>query len=198
MRFEGLIFDCDGTLTDSMPVHYISWHRVLSRRGVVFEEERFYALAGMPTDKIIALLSREQGIVLDPLALASEKEADFLEVIHLVTPIEPVVRIVREEHRRAKLAVASGGWTRVVRRQLEQIGYLEHFDAIVCAEDTARHKPDPDVFLEAARRLGVPPERCCVYEDADLGIEAARRAGMACVDVRDWYTPRRILPHLLS
>jgi HAD superfamily hydrolase (TIGR01509 family) len=181
---RGLIFDCDGTLTDSMPVHYISWHRVLARRGVVFEEDRFYALAGVPTDKIIALLSAEQGIALDALAVAREKEADFLETVHLVGPIEPVIRVVQQQHRRRKLAVASGGWQSVVRRQLETIGILDRFDAIVCAEDTERHKPEPDCFLEAARRLGVAPELCCVYEDSDLGIEAARRAGMQWVDVR--------------
>lgn len=190
MDYQGLIFDCDGTLTDSMPVHYVAWHATLSRRGVRFDEERFYALAGVPTDKIIAMLSHEQGIPLDPMELAAEKEADFMQSLHLVTPIEPVVRIVREQFQRRKLAVASGGWTSVVRKQLEQIGYLEYFDTIVCAEDTERHKPEPDCFLEAARRMNVPPQACCVYEDSDLGIEAARRAGMAWVDVRPWYLPR--------
>lgn len=190
MNYQALIFDCDGTLTDSMPVHYVAWHATLSRRGVRFDEERFYALAGVPTDKIIALLSQEQGIALDPMELATEKEADFMKAIHLVTPIEPVVRIVREQLGKTKMAVASGGWTSVVRRQLEQVGYLQHFDTLVCAEDTQRHKPEPDCFLEAARRLGVAPEFCCVYEDSDLGIEAAKRAGMAWVDVRPWYLPR--------
>ena len=194
MSIQALIFDCDGTLTDSMPVHYISWHATLSRHGVVFEEDRFYALGGMPTDKIIAMLSVEQGIPLDHVALAREKEADFLNQLHLVVPIEPVVRIVREQHGKLKMAVASGGWRQVVRRQLELIGYLDHFDAIVAAEDTERHKPEPDVFLEAARRLDVPPQFCRVYEDSDLGIEAARRAGMQWVDVRQWHTPRRMSP----
>ncbi|HTN76391.1 MAG TPA: HAD-IA family hydrolase [Pirellulaceae bacterium] len=192
MSPQALIFDCDGTLTDSMPVHYLSWHATLSRHGIVFEEERFYALGGMPTDKIIAMLSSEQGIPLDHMEIAREKEDDFLKSLHLVVPIEPVVQVVREHHGKLKMAVASGGWRAVVRRQLELIGYLEHFDTIVAAEDTELHKPEPDVFLEAARRLNVPPQFCRVYEDSDLGIEAARRAGMEWVDVRQWHTPRRM------
>jgi len=90
--------------------------------------------------------------------------------------------------------VASGGYRDIILAQLERIGCADWFDAIVTAEDTKRHKPEPDVFLEAARRLNVRPEHCRVYEDADLGIEAARRAGMECVDVRQLHTPRRITP----
>lgn len=192
MSIQALIFDCDGTLTDSMPVHYIAWHATLSRHGIVFEEDRFYALGGMPTDKIIAMLSTEQGIPLNAMQVAREKEADFLNALNQVVAIEPVIRVVQEHHGKLKMAVASGGWRDIVRKQLEIIGYLDHFDTIVAAEDTERHKPEPDVFLEAARRMNVPPEFCRVYEDSDLGIEAARRAGMEWVDVRQWHTPRRM------
>lgn len=190
-EFAALIFDCDGTLTDSMPAHFASWRRTLGRYGIEFTEARFYELAGQPTEKIISLLGREQSIAVDAAQVAGEKEDDFLAEIHLVRPIAEVVDVVRQNHGRARLAVASGGWRRVVTAQLKQIGLFELFDAIVTAEDTDRHKPAPDVFLEAARRLGVAPERCCVYEDADLGVEAARRAGMQCVDIRHLVLPRR-------
>jgi HAD superfamily hydrolase (TIGR01509 family) len=159
---------------------------------VVFDEDRFYALGGMPTDKIIAMLSAEQGIPLNPLEIAREKEEDFLRSLHLIEPIAPVIEALNSHHGKLKMAVASGGWRHVVEHQLRQIGIYDHFEAIVTAEDTERHKPEPDVFLEAARRLNVPAEACRVYEDSDLGIEAARRAGMQWVDVRVWHTPRRI------
>jgi HAD superfamily hydrolase (TIGR01509 family) len=97
-----------------------------------------------------------------------------------------------------KMAVASGGMRHVILKQLTQIGCVDWFDAIVTAEDTERHKPHPDVFLEAARRLHVSPEHCRVYEDADLGVEAARRAGMQVVDVRAIHTPRRITPRAVG
>ena len=191
---QALIFDCDGTLTDSMPAHYTAWRTVLQRYGVTFEEDRFYALGGIPSDKICALLSAEQGTTIDATLAAKEKEAEFMAVLHLIQPIAAVTDIVRQHRGQLKLAVASGGFRRVVTSQLQHIGLADWFDAIVCAEDTARHKPEPDVFLEAARRLAILPQHCRVYEDSDLGIEAARRAGMSWVDVREFHTPRRVSP----
>jgi len=188
----GLIFDCDGTLTDSMPLHYIAWREVLGRHGIAFDEDRFYSLGGMPTDKIIAMLAEETGTKLDPLAVAHEKEQAFLGSMHLLEEIPAITQIVREQRGRLKMAVASGGFRNVITRQLRQLRLSDYFDTVVTAEDTQRHKPEPDVFLEAARRLGVPPGRCRVYEDSDLGIEAARRAGMTWIDVRAVHRPRRI------
>ena len=130
------------------------------------------------------MLAEEQGITLDFEQVNRAKEEAFLNSLHLLKPIEPVVQIARKHFGKLKLAVASGGVRRVVHRQLEQIKVIDWFETIVTAEDTERHKPDPDVFLEAARRLGVEPKSCRVYEDGDPGIEAARRAGMECVDVR--------------
>jgi beta-phosphoglucomutase family hydrolase len=192
MDILALIFDCDGTLTDSMPLHYIAWREVLGRHGIAFDEDRFYSLGGMPTDKIIAMLASESGLTLDPLAVAHEKEQAFLDHLHLLDEIPAITQVVREQRGRLKMAVASGGFRNVVQRQLRQLGLSDYFDAVVTAEDTERHKPEPDVFLEAARRLGAPPARCRVYEDSDLGIEAARRAGMSWVDVRTVHRPRRI------
>ena len=181
---SALIFDCDGTLTNSMPVHFVCWRQTMARHGIEFDEERFYALGGVPSDKIVSLLSAEAGLTLDAALVAEEKEQAFLETLHLLEPIAAVVEIARLHRGRKKMAVASGGFRHVIERQLAQIGVSDWFDTIVAAEDTPRHKPEPDVFLEAARRLGVSPHQCEVYEDSDLGIEAARRAGMQWVDVR--------------
>jgi HAD superfamily hydrolase (TIGR01509 family) len=189
---SALIFDCDGTLTNSMPVHYVCWRRTMARHGIEFGEERFYALGGVPSDKIVSLLAGEAGLTLDATFVAQEKEQAFLETLHLLEPIAAVVEIARLHRGQKKMAVASGGFRHVIERQLAQIGVSGWFDTIVAAEDTERHKPEPDVFLEAARRLGVPPNECEVYEDSDLGIEAARRAGMSCVDVRQLTSQCRI------
>jgi beta-phosphoglucomutase family hydrolase len=194
MDIQALIFDCDGTLTDSMPLHYLAWREVMGRHGITFGEDRFYSLGGMPTDKIIAMLAKEHGLELNALEVAKEKEEAFLGHLHLLEEIPAVTRVVREQRGRVKMAVASGGFRSVILRQIQQIGLEGWFDTVVTAEDTQRHKPEPDVFLEAARRLNVSPAHCRVYEDADLGIEAARRAGMACVDVRTFHRPRRITP----
>jgi HAD superfamily hydrolase (TIGR01509 family) len=189
---SALIFDCDGTLTDSMPLHFLAWRQTLDRHGLALDEDRFYALGGMPSSKIIAMLCVEQGRSLAVEAATHETEQAFFDLLHQLEPIAAVLDIAREQRGQLKMAVASGGLRHVIQRQLTLVGCLDWFDALVTAEDTHRHKPDPDVFLEAARRLGVAPAECRVYEDADLGIEAARRAGMECVDVRDWHTPRRI------
>lgn len=183
-HIHALIFDCDGTLTDSMPVHLRAWAQTMAAHGVMLSSERFYALGGMPSDRIIALLGEESGVRMDPDAVSREKEEAFLDLLDEVRPVENVVRLAREQRGQRKLAVASGGFRWVVDRQLRHIGLSGWFDAVVTAEDTDRHKPAPDVFLEAARRLGVSPSACMVLEDADLGIKAAHRAGMAVVDVR--------------
>ena len=186
---RGLIFDCDGTLADTMPVHHRAWTAMLTPHGVPFPVERFYQLGGMPTAQIIRLLSRETGVPVAEDAVAgmvAAKEALFLELLHEVERVVPVVAVAEAYRGRLPMAVASGGYGEVVRRTLLKIGIGDWFDAVVCAEDTARHKPEPDVFLEAARRLGVPPETCVVFEDTDIGVEAAGRAGMPAVDVRAW------------
>lgn len=187
-----LIFDCDGTLTDSMPVHYVCWQKTMVAHGIEFTEDRFYALGGMPSDKIVELLSCEAGLALDGAAVAAQKEQAFLDTLHLLEPIAAVVEVARQNRGKRKMAVASGGFRHVIERQLRHVGIFDWFDALVTAEDTPRHKPEPDVFLEAARRLGASPAECLVYEDSDLGIEAARRAGMQWIDVRTLHTPRRV------
>ncbi|HYH66483.1 MAG TPA: HAD-IA family hydrolase, partial [Urbifossiella sp.] len=181
----GLIFDCDGTLADTMPAHYRAWTAMLGRHGIGFTEQRFYELGGVPTAQIIRILSAETGVpVTDVDAMVAEKEAAFLAHIHAIQPLEAVVAVAAAYRGRLPMAVASGGYRDTITRTLDQLGVRGWFDATVTAEDTARHKPEPDVFLEAARRLGVPPAACVVFEDTDIGLEAARRAGMASVDVR--------------
>jgi beta-phosphoglucomutase family hydrolase len=189
---NGIIFDCDGTLADTMPSHYEAWMAILDRYRLEMSEERFYALGGWPTKRVAELLISESGRQIDVEQLSHEKELLFQEMLHLVRPIEPVVEVARQHRGKLPMAVATGAVRPICEKILRQIGVPDLFDTIVSSEDVARHKPAPDVFLEAARRLGVEPARCRVYEDTDPGIEAARQAGMEYIDVRDLYTPRRV------
>jgi len=193
-KIQGLIFDCDGTLADTMPLHFVAWRATLDRYNVPLNEDRFYSLAGQPTVHIVQLLLDEQGIAEDAERISLEKEQAFLDVLDDVEPIEAIVSIAREHHGKLPMGVGSGSRRDVVQRILKRIKLDDVFDCVVGAEDTAKHKPEPDVFLEVARRLNVPAENCRVYEDADLGVEAAKRANMECFDVRDVHTPRRITP----
>jgi HAD superfamily hydrolase (TIGR01509 family) len=190
-NYQALIFDCDGTLTDSMPLHYIAWSRALSRYGVAFPEDRFYALGGMPSKKIVSLLAGEHGVDVDANIAAQEKEGLFLDLMQHLVPIDEVIEVAKHFRGQLPMAVASGGYKHIILQQLDQIGITDWFDTIVTAEDTVRHKPNPDVFLLAAKRLGVEPQQCLVYEDATLGVEAAKSAGMDFIDIRNFYTPRR-------
>jgi beta-phosphoglucomutase family hydrolase len=183
---KALIFDCDGTLTDSMPVHYRAWREVMDSVDVEFTETRFYELAGVPGPKVMNAIADH----LEPQVqtqLLDRREELFFEMLSEVTPITPVIDIARRHRGDLQMAVASGSIRASVSRQLEVIGIADWFETVVTAEDTERHKPEPDVFLEAARRMGADPSLCRVYEDSDLGIEAAHRAGMEVVDVRPLY-----------
>ena len=182
---KGIIFDCDGTLADTMPLHWRAWQTITQRHRLHFPVDRFYALGGVPTRDILKMLSREQGVSLDPLAVALEKENEYLPLITQIEPVDVVVGIARDHYGTIPLGVASGGTKKIITRVLQHLGIAELFDAIVTSEDVIRQKPAPDIFLEAARRMGVPPADCRAYEDTDLGLEAIRAAGMEAVDVRD-------------
>ncbi|HEV3383402.1 MAG TPA: HAD family phosphatase [Gemmata sp.] len=196
---HALIFDCDGTLADTMPAHYKAWLAMLGKYGIPFPETRFYAMGGMPTAQIIRVLAADAGVAVDDVdAMVQEKEQGFLKHLDAVTLIEPVVTIAAAYRGKLPIAVASGGYRDTITRTLDRLSIRSWFDAMVTAEDTPRHKPEPDVFLEAARRLGVAAAGCVVFEDTDIGLEAARRAGMLDVDVRPWrknaLTPQPLLP----
>ena len=184
MKIKGIIFDCDGTLADTMPLHWRAWQVISARHGLHFPEDRFYSFGGVPSRDILKLLSVEQGRPLDHLAVAHEKESEFLPLIAQVEPINAVVGVARENHGKIPMAVASGGTRKVITQVLTHLGIAHLFDAIVTSEDVTRQKPAPDIFLEAARRIGVDPQFCRAYEDTDLGMEAIRSAGMDAVDVR--------------
>lgn len=184
-HIRGLIFDCDGTLADTMPLHWRAWQAMAARHRFHITEERFYALAGIPSRDILRDLGREQRLDFDPLLVAREKEQEYLTLLEHVAPIEHIVAIARAQHRQRPLAVASGGTRHIIERVLVHLGIRSLFDTVVTSEDVRLQKPAPDIFLEAARRLGVPPGACLAYEDADLGLQAIRAAGMLAVDVRE-------------
>ena len=184
-RPRAIIFDCDGTLADSMPLHWRAWQVIARRHGFSLPEDRFYSLGGVPSRDILKVLSAEQGVPLDPLAVAREKEAEYLPLIAQVEPINTVVGVARAYYGKIPLAVASGGTKRVIEQVLDHLDIRHLFQAVVTSEDVLNQKPAPDIFLEAARRLGVPPQCCRAYEDTDFGMQAIRAAGMEAVDVRE-------------
>ena len=187
MEPKGLVFDCDGTLADTMPLHWRAWQIITERHRLHFPEERFYALGGVPSRDILKILAAEQGRSLDHLAIAHEKEEAYLPLMVNVEPIPAVVEIAKAHHGKIPMAVASGGTQAIICQVLEQLKIRHLFAAVVTSEMVTNQKPAPDIFLEAARRIGVEPKHCRAYEDTDLGMTAIRAAGMEAIDARQWH-----------
>lgn len=181
--FRAYLFDCDGTIVDSMPLHYIAWKTALAEHGCVYEEKLFYAWGGRPIREIIRLLNEAQGLHMPVEEVAEKKEAIYLSLLPQLKAIPEVIEHIDAQHGRIPLAVVSGSRRDSVTGSLGALGLLDKFETLVCAEDYQRGKPAPDAFLLAAERLGIPASECLVFEDTELGIEAATAAGMASVKV---------------
>jgi beta-phosphoglucomutase family hydrolase len=183
-HIKGLVFDCDGTLADTMPLHWRAWQVIAAKYKLHFPEDRFYALGGVPSRDILKMLAEEQGVTLDHVKAGHEKENAYLPFMAQVEPIHAVVEIARANYGKIPMAVASGGTQQIICDVLEHLKIRHLFDAVVTSEMVQNQKPAPDIFLEAARRIGVDPKCCRAYEDTELGLQAIRAAGMEAVDVR--------------
>jgi beta-phosphoglucomutase family hydrolase len=184
-NIKALIFDCDGTLADTMPAHYLAWREVTRANGADFPEDIFYQTGGMPGNKVVQLLNDRFGYQLNPQQITHDKEVLFYEkYVPQSQPIEPVVAIARQYQDKLPMAIATGGFRHIATKILKLIQIWDWFDTMVTSEDVVHGKPAPDTYLEAARRLNVLPAQCHAFEDSDPGIESARRAGMTVTDVR--------------
>ena len=184
-EIKGLIFDCDGTLADSMPLYHRAWRVALAANGATFDFtwEIFMSRAGVSTEGTVTALNQEFGTALDAASVEALQFAEYARLVEDVKPFPEVVAIAEAHRGKLPMAVASGGARHLVERTLELIGVRPLFDAVVVAADVPRGKPHPDIFLHAAKLLGVRPERCLVFEDGRPGIVAAEAAGMRTVFV---------------
>lgn len=182
-EFDAYLFDCDGTIADSMPLHYIAWRQALGEWGCVYPEDLFYQWGGKPIREIIAALNEQQGLQMPVEEVAVRKEALYYELLPQLTAVPEVLAEIEEAHGRIPFAVVSGSTRESVVASLEVLGLVEKFDVMVCAGEYPRAKPAPDPFLLAAEKLGVEAGKCLVFEDTDLGIESATAAGMRSVRI---------------
>jgi HAD superfamily hydrolase (TIGR01509 family) len=179
-----LLFDCDGTLADTMALHHAAWHETLLEHGIDCPRSFIDTHAGVPTHGIVAEVNQRWGTQLDGDVITEEKEGRFAALVHRAVPVEEVLATAHAYHGKLPMAVVSGGTREMVHATLEAIEAIGLFPVIITASDPVAPKPSPDVFLEAARRLGVDAGKCHVFEDGDPGIVAAERAGMTFTDVR--------------
>jgi len=179
--FAAYLFDCDGTIVDSMPLHYIAWRTALAEWGCPFPEEQFYAWGGKPVDEIISTLNKMHGLVMPIADVATRKENLYFELLPQLKVVSEVLEHIEAQYGRIPFAVVSGGRRASIVRSLTAVHLLDRFRTIVGAEDYIHSKPAPDAFLIAAERLEVAPKDCLVFEDTSLGIQAATAAGMDSV-----------------
>lgn len=181
--FDAYLFDCDGTIADSMPLHYIAWKKALGEWNCEFSEELFYAWGGRPTAEIISTLNQRRGLSMPVDNVARRKEDFYFEMLPNLKVVPAVLEHILAQHGRIPLAVVSGSARDSVTASLEVLKLLDRFDTLVCAGEYQKSKPDPEAFLLAASKLGVAPDACLVFEDTEMGIQAAIAAGMSSVKV---------------
>lgn len=183
---QGLIFDIDGTLADTMPIHYEAWQDVLKTYGLSLSYDDFLSMAGIPGFKIAETINRKLNAGIPTLEATRMKEQKFINRIEEVKAIDEVTSIVYEYHKKFPMTAGTGGRRHIAEMTIKAIGLEGYFTGLVSSDDVKAHKPAPDTFIECSKIMNVPPENCQVFEDGDAGIEAARRAGMLITDVRDY------------
>ncbi len=182
--FRAYLFDMDGTIADSMPLHYIAWKQALAEHGCAdFPEDLFYAWGGMPVREIISTLNRRHGLSMPVDEVAHRKEGLYYELLPQLTAVPEVLEQIEEAHKRIPFAVVSGSTRDSVTASLRALHLEDKFDVLVCAGDYTNAKPNPEPFLMAAQKLNVLPSSCLVFEDTEMGIQAATAAGMQSVRI---------------
>jgi len=181
--FRAYLFDCDGTIVDSMPLHYTAWKQALGEWGCTLDEDLFYSWGGKPPVEIITALNQMRGLNMPVEAVAHRKESIYFSLLHDLKPVPEVLEQILAQHGQIPFAVVSGSTRESIIKSLTAVGLLDRFPVLIGSEDYARSKPAPDAFLAGAARLGVAPQGCLVFEDTDLGIQAATAAGMSSVRI---------------
>ena len=181
--FGAFLFDLDGTVADSMPLHYRSWIQAVEEHGGQFPEALFYQFGGIPLPRTVELLNGRFGTAMVPEVVVRRKESLYLTMLDGLRPVASVLRVMEEYTGKLPFAIVSGSPRLSIDKTLAVLELAAYFPVIVGAEDYVHGKPAPEPFLKAAALLGVTPETCLVFEDADAGIEAAKAAGMKWVRV---------------
>jgi beta-phosphoglucomutase-like phosphatase (HAD superfamily) len=183
---KALIFDLDGTVSDSLPVHLATWNKIGSSIGFVFDERLVYEMTGMPTIAFAKRIIEENDLHISPGALVKLKQQAFWDAVHLIKPVDLVVELVKKYNGILPMSVGTGASRQSAKLQLQELELLPYFDFVVTADDVTHHKPEPETFLKCAELMKVKPSECQVFEDGIPGMEAARAAGMMLTDVRPY------------
>jgi beta-phosphoglucomutase family hydrolase len=187
-KAKALIFDLDGTLSDSLPVHIASWHTVCEKLNCSFDERIVVEMTGMPTISFAERIKKEQNLQVDAEEIVKMKQHEFRRNINRIKPHHAVINLMKKSFGKIPMAVGTGASRQSAMMQMNELGIDHYFDFIVTADDVELHKPEPETFLKCAQLLKVEPEYCQVFEDGEMGMQAAQTAGMILTDVRPFVT----------
>jgi len=183
---RALIFDLDGTLSDSLPVHIATWNKIADKYGFIFDPQIVFDLTGSPTIEFAKRIVEKYNLNEYPEEIVKIKQHLFWDSANLLNPVDEVLSIVKKYHNKLPMSIGTGASRKSAEVQLHELQIYDYFDFIVTANDVENHKPEPDTFLKCAELMNTEPSVCQVYEDGDLGIEAAKKAGMMVTDVRPY------------
>ncbi len=189
-KAKALIFDLDGTLVDSMPLHYEAWKEVCATGGLDFSEEEFYGLAGVPSDRIFEIINERHGTDFDPPYHSQIKEDTYLKKIHQLKPVQQVLDLAIEHFGKMPMSIGTGSPGDHSWEAVKSLGLDKYFDILISKNDVMIGKPNPETFLKCAAAMNIEPQFCQVFEDGDPGLEAAKSAGMIATDIRTYLAPR--------
>ena len=187
-KTKGLIFDLDGTITDTMPIHYIAWEKTVARYGVKLSQKIFYSLAGVPAYESVKELNKIFSVKMDPQKVGDEKEQEYERNMSMARPIEPAVRLIHKYAGKLPMSIGTGTGRIIAEKAIKIIGLTSYFPIVVTSDDVKKGKPDPETFLLCAKLMNIEPSKCQVFEDSELGFKAARKAGMMMTDIKKYYT----------
>ncbi len=186
-KAKALIFDLDGTLADTMPIHFMAYKNILVDYGIHFTPVLFASLAGIPAVATVEKLNEIYGTKMNAEEIGHLKEREYEKIMHKMKPVQPVIDLVKRYYNKMPMAVGTGGYKRLSWKTMHILGLEKYFDILVSSEDVAHPKPFPDTFLRCAELMRVEPSVCEVFEDGSLGIQAAKAAGMMTTLVTDYY-----------